>query len=209
VPGPVALLALLAALLFSACSGSQEPYLESFEAPGSWTVGDDATAQGRVQDGVYQMSLEQSGASFWATAGQKLGDGRYELEARPLEGTADNGYGMIFRADVEQGDFYLFKVSSDGYAYIGRCRESCAEQVALVEADWFELEAINQGFDVTNRLRVDALGPSLTFYVNDAPAGAVEDATFRSGDIGLLAETFSPGGLTVQFDNFGVTPLVE
>ena len=45
------------------------------------------------------------------------------------------------------------------------------------------------------------------FFVNDVQVGQVTDETLEAGDIGLLAETFTPGGLRVAFDNFTVLPL--
>jgi hypothetical protein len=190
-------------------AGSQEPYRESFDSTGSWTAGEDATAAGTVSDGVYKMTVAESGASFWVTAGRKFADGVFEVEATPLEGTADNGYGMLLRADTKQGSFYVFKVSSDGYVYIGRCAANCAEREALVDRDWFGSDAVAPGFGTANRLRVTAAGAELRFFVNDVEVGRATETTLKAGDIGLLAETFSPGGLEVHFDNFTVTPLGE
>jgi hypothetical protein len=196
--------------LLAACAGPaqpQEPYRETFDSPGSWTAGEDATATGTVRDGVYQMTVAESGASFWVTAGRSFADGVFEVEATPLEGTADNGYGMLFRADPEDDNFYVFKVSSDGFVYVGRCAANCTEREALVDRDWFDSDAVVPGFGTTNRLRVTAAGAELHFYVNDVEVGRATDPNLKLGDIGLLAETFSPGGLEVHFDNFMVTPL--
>ncbi len=184
-----------------------DPYAESFDAVGSWTAGEGASATGQVSNGVYEMTIDLSGDSFWATAGRNFADGIYQVEATPLEGAEDNGYGMLFRIDETAERFYVFKVSSDGFVYVGLCSESCADQQALVNRDWFESAAVDQGLGVTNTLRVVASGPNLTFYVNDVEVGQVMDETLRSGDIGLLAEIFTPGGLRVAFDNFTVEPL--
>lgn len=155
-------------------------------------------------DGQYRMSLEISGDSFWTTAGQNFNDGRFEVEAQPVEGTVDNGYGLLLRVDVEKERFYFLKVSSDGYVYIGLCQDSCAEITALVGDDWFPSPAVRQGLGVSNRLRVDAKEAELTFYVNGEMVGQARDESLQQGDIGLLAETYAPGGLTVAFDNFTV-----
>ena len=83
-------------------------YSDPFDVPGSWMVGDDPTAQGQVNEGAYEMYVELSGDIFWVTGGRTFADATYELEATPLEGTLDNGYGMLFRVDSEAGDFYVF-----------------------------------------------------------------------------------------------------
>jgi len=183
------------------------PYSEPFNEAGSWTVGDDATATGTIQNGVYEMSIEQSGDIFWVTAGRKFADAAYEVAATPVEGTLDNGYGMLFRVDDKDSAFYIFKISSDGYVYIGRCIESCADVTVLVDRDWFASDAVQQGLNVTNILRVEASGSDMIFYVNGTEVGRATDEELEQGDIGLVAETFTPGGLRVQFDNYSVMPL--
>lgn len=182
-------------------------YLETFDAAGTWTAGEGATSAGVVADGVYEMSVDLTGDVVWATAGRVFADGVYEVEATPLEGALDNGYGMLIRVDDEDGRFYMFKVSSDGFVYVGLCDNSCADVQALVNRDWFGSPAVNQGLGATNRLQVVASGPEMTFFVNDTEVGRVENDTLSQGDIGLMAETFTPEGLTVAFDNFKVTPL--
>ena len=183
------------------------PYAETFDTVGDWTAGEGASATGQVVDGVYEMTIDLSGDSFWATAGRNFADGVYQVEATPLEGAEDNGYGLLLRVDTAAERFYVFKVSSDGYVYIGLCSDSCADQQALVDRDWFGSPAVAQGLGVTNTLRVVAAGPDLTFYVNDVKVGQVSDETLETGDIGMLSEIFTPGGLQVAFDNFTVTPL--
>jgi hypothetical protein len=114
---------------------------------------------------------------------------------------------MLFRVDNEDSNFYIFKISSDGFVFIGRCADSCLETTALVERDWFDSAAVLQGLDVTNILRVEANGSDMIFFVNDTEVGRTTDEELTQGDIGLVAETFNPGGLRVEFDDFKVTPL--
>jgi hypothetical protein len=207
---PVILIGVLAWWFFLRDSGpplERGSFAETFDEAGSWTVGDDATATGTIQDGVYEMFVEQSGDIFWVTSGRNFADAVYQVEATPVEGTIDNGYGLLFRVDTEENTFYVFKVSSDGYVYIGRCLESCADVTVLVDRDWFPSEAVRQGLNVTNILRVEADGSDMIFYVNDAEVGRATDQELAQGDIGLVAETFAPGGLRVEFDNFTVTPI--
>jgi len=205
----ILLLALLAWQLISGSGPRLETglYTEIFDSAGTWIVGQGAFAEGKIAGGVYEMSLLESGDIFWATAGRNFADGIYEIEATPLEGATDNGYGILFRVDNKDEAFYIFKVSSDGYVFIGLCTDSCAEEKPLVNQDWFSSPAVRQGLGVTNTLRVVAAGQEFTFYVNDEEVGRVSDDTLAHGDIGLISETFTPGGLRVAFDNFTVTPL--
>lgn len=185
----------------------EDSYFEPFDSAGTWMVGDDATASGTVHDGIYEITVNQFGDIFWVTAGKDFSDGVFEVEARPVEGSIDNGYGIIFRVDEDDGAFYVFKVSSDGYAFIGRCNDFCLETQVFESKEWFSSPVIVQGLNVTNTLRVSAAGSEMAFYVNDIQIGQISDDALKRGDIGLIAETFAPGGVRIAFDNYTVTPI--
>jgi len=180
-------------------------FIELFDDEGTWTVGQDAVASGIVKDGRYEITVNEMGDIYWITAGENFDDGYYEVQANPIEGVIDNGYGMLIRVDQEKGRFYLFKISSDGYVFIGRCDMSCLETEVLVSQGWFSSPAVNQGLEITNTLGISAVGPEMTFFVNNSEVGRITDESLKSGDIGLLAETLGPGGIVVAFDNFKVT----
>lgn len=187
-------------------SGSNLPFIETFDEPGNWSTGEDAYSVGAVVDGIYDFTVIENDLSRWASAGKSFGDGIYEVEATPVEGPLDNGYGLLFRADPEQGDFYLFKVSADGYVWIGRYQDG-AEEAPIIGDHWFESPAVLRGLNVTNKLRVQAEAGNLIFYVNEQEVGRVTDNTFTSGDVGVLVQTLGGGGVRVLFDNLSVQPL--
>jgi len=197
-----------AALLLAACrsGASTLPYVETFASQGDWSSGEDGYSRGAVADGIYSFEVLQNDVSRWAAAGKNFGDGIYEVEATPVEGTVDNGYGLLFRANPEKGDFYLFKVSADGYVWIGRYRGGLEEE-ALISPNWFESPAVQQGLNVTNKLTVRAEAGNLIFYVNGQEVGRVTDNTYTAGDIGLLVQTLGGAPVRVQFDNLSVRPL--
>lgn len=182
------------------------PFVETFDEPGDWGTGEDAFSIGVIADGVYDFTVLENDISRWASAGKQFGDGIYEVEATPVEGPLDNGYGLLFRADAEAGNFYLFKVSSDGYAWIGRYQDG-AEAATLIGEHWFETPAVLRGLNVTNRLRVQAEAGNMIFFVNDQEVGRVTDNTFTVGDVGILVQTLGGGGVRVLFDNLSVQPL--
>jgi len=185
-----------------------DPYYEPFDSAGGWNVGEGVNAQGSISNGAYILSIDPNlgGDVFWVTAGKNFSDGIFEVDAKPLEGAIDNGYGLLFRVNESKEDFYVFKVSGDGYIYIGRCEDGCLVEKALINKDWFDSEAVSVGFNVTNHLKVEAIGEKMVFFVNDIEVGEASDGLLKNGDIGLLAETFTPGGLRVAFDNFRVQP---
>lgn len=197
---------LLMVLLLAACTG-QEVYLETFDVQGSWSAGNDGDAVGEVKEGVYDLFVQADDIIIWTTAVQSFSDGVYEVQATPVEGTVNNGYGLMFRVNNDTDDFYLFKVSGDGFVWIGLCKAGCTEETPLVTEWWFESTAVKQGNNVTNQLKVRAEGANMIFYVNDVEVGRFTDPTLRSGDIGLLVQTLGQGGVRVRFDNFQVSPL--
>lgn len=198
---------LLLLLLLVACNALQGPYEETFDDAGKWGIGEDLEASGEVTGGRYEFLVNANLGLFWATAGERMSDGVYQVEATQLEGPLDNGYGMMFRVDSDNNSFYLFEVSGDGYVWIGLCENSCEEEQPLVGNGWVSSDAVNQGLDVTNVLRVRAEGGNMIFFVNDQEVGRVTDNTLSRGDIGIMVETLGQGGVLVAFDNFTVTPL--
>lgn len=196
-------------MLLAGCTNggaSTLPFEETFDAPGNWGTGEDAYSIGAVVDGVYDFTVLENDISRWSSAGKQFGDGIYEVEATPVEGPLDNGFGLLFRADAEAGNFYLFKISSDGYVWIGRYQDG-AEAATLIAEHWFESPAVLRGLDATNRLRVQAEAGNMIFYVNDQEVGRVTDNTFTTGDVGILVQTLGGGGVRVLFDNLSVRPL--
>jgi hypothetical protein len=203
---PVVTSLLLLALFLAACGGNAQSYAEPFDNAGDWGTGADTYTAGEVTNGVYDLHIIGDDVSRWTAAGQTLADGVYEVEATQVEGPLDNGYGMLLRADTAKGDFYLFKVSGDGYVWIGKYVDEVEAQ-PIIGQHWFESPAVKQGLNETNKLRVVAESGNLVFYVNDKEVGRVTDNSFPRGDVGLFAQTLGTGGVRVHFDNLSVTPL--
>lgn len=199
---------IFAAILLVSCGGA-DTYTETFDEAGKWRTGNDADAVGQVTEGVYDMLVKADDVTIWTTAGESFTDGIYEVEATQVAGPLNNGYGMLFRLDNNRDDFYLFKISGDGYVWIGRYHNGGAEVEPLIGEWWFESPAVKEGLNQTNTLRVQAERANLIFFVNGQEVGRVTDDAFGSGDIGLLVETLGLGDVQVQFDNFTVSPIVE
>ena len=196
-------------LLFAACTSLGGPYEESFDDAGKWGTGEDLEASGEVTGGRYEFLVKADLGLFWATAGEQLSDGVYQVEATQLDGPLDNGYGLMFRVDADTNSFYLFEVSGDGYIWIGVCQESCEDEQPLIADGWFASEAVNQGLNAGNVLRARVEDGNMIFFVNDQEVGRVTDNTLSRGDIGIMVETLGQGGVLVAFDNFTVTPLSD
>ncbi len=196
-------------LLFLSACNIQQPYLETFDAPGAWRVGNDLEASGQVIDGVYRLAVEPYNSYFWTTAGVDFTNGVFSVEATQIEGPLNPGFGMMVRVDDQQDAFYMFLVSGDGWVLVARCFLACSgeNRVELINDGWFESAAVNKGLGETNELKVEANAGNLIFYVNEQLVGAVTDMVINGSDIGLIVRTIDTGNVVVEFDNFSVTPL--
>ena len=196
----------LTAVLITACNTTQT-YTETFDEPGSWRVERSGDVVGEIRDGVFDFTVIADELTSWTTAGKNFSDGIYTVEATQVAGPDNNAYGLLFRVDDENDNFYAFQISGDGFVWIGRYRNGgAAEAEPIVNDWWFESPVINQG-NATNKLSVRAEGQNLIFFVNDQEVGRVTDDAFSRGDIGLMVRTLGFGGVQVHFDNFTVEPL--
>lgn len=202
-------LGLVLVLLMAGCANISSNFSETFDEAGKWGVGTDVGAEGAVINGRYEFLVKADLGLFWSTAGERFRDGVYTVEATQLDGPLDNGYGMMIRVDNDSNSFYVLEVSGDGFIWIGRCADACEEEQPLLDDGWFQSDAVNEGLNATNRLRIRAEGPNMIFFVNDQEVGRVSDNTLDRGDIGIMVETLGQGGVLVGFDNFAVTPLSE
>ena len=202
---------LLAVLLTD--EGEANPFLadkrydEPFIEPGRWGTGrqpgpDGSMATGSigtVAAGVYELQLLGANGLHWATAGEAFGDGRYELDVKFVDGPLDNAGGLLFMFD--QDAFYFFVVRGDGRALIAHCRDGCADEFnILAHGGWFPTEA-DWGVGSQNRLRVDAIGGELSFYINGDLVATVSDDALTSGDVGLFVSSGGEGQAHFAFDN--------
>lgn len=188
---------LLVAL--SACSSAPAgPYTATFDEAGQWTQTSDSQADIFVQDGQLHIVVKQPDTLAWSVAGLALGDFTLDVEATPIEGPADNGYGLVVRR-VDDENLYCFQISSDGYF---RVQKRVKGKWIDLTGDWQASPAIQKG--QANRLRVTCKRDSLTFAANDAQLVRITDGEFARGDIGVVASTLGEPGVHVAFDNVNV-----
>lgn len=205
--GRLIFIVLILVITTVACgsSPSDEPYQETFDSAGNWGVGTTADVEGQVINGVYEMHVKDNHGIYFASAGENFSDGSYSIEATQIDGPLNNGYGLLFRLDEESDTFYAFEVSGDGYVWIGYCSNMCLDEaIALAGGDWFRSAAVNTGLHETNRLRVVAEGPQMTFFVNGQEVARTADSRLIEGDIAVMVEALGERGVRVAFDNIEV-----
>ncbi|HJW90096.1 MAG TPA: hypothetical protein VJ436_05610 [Anaerolineales bacterium] len=151
-------------------------------------------------DGALRILVSSVDEMLWSGPGLEFSDVRIEVQASRLSGPEDNLFGIVCRA-TDRENFYFLAISSDGYYGIGKVKEGVQSLIANLEMP--PHDAIIQG-EASNHLRADCSGSHLRLMVNGAEIAAVEDPEFTSGQVGLLAGSFSPPGVDIRFDNFMV-----
>lgn len=195
-------------------------------------------AQGRLNaqildTGALRLDVGDTNSIPFSEVKYHLGDFDLRIQATPVDGPLNNGYGIIFRLQTKgnnspgDNDFYLFMVSSDGYYQVSRSISGAQKILSL----WIPSDAVQQGIGVTNWLRVVAKGDRFQFYVNnqlvklcipDDPNAestynqfteecvggqmldTLIDGSIPSGQIGVVAQAFDEPGVVVDFDNLVV-----
>lgn len=151
-------------------------------------------------EGKYRIFVNEINTDTWANPGLNFGDVHIEVEATKIGGPDDNDFGIMCRVQ-SPSQYYFFIISSDGYFGIGKVN---GEQQEVLGVESLQpSEAIRQGAG-TNLIKATCIGDELSLTVNDVMLYSVNDAEFGSGDVGLIAGTFTKPGTDIHFDNFVV-----
>ena len=202
---------LLFILLLSACAPAQavptpvtgEPgevlFEDQFETNASgW---DRIANDGGIMDydsKGFRILVRQPNMNFWSTPEKNFGDVRIEADATMLTGPDENRMGLICR--YQNGNYYFFILSSDGYYGMGKFIGGQA--ILLGQSDMSPIPIVE--LEPVNHLRADCTGDMLHFYVNYTEIANVQDSELKTGDVGVLAGTFNEPGVDVLFQNFVV-----
>jgi hypothetical protein len=173
------------------------------EDTGEWILESDMDANAVYSDGQLVLKVKAANLIAWAElADRKFTDFALEIDARQLAGPDDNSYGVLFRMRSPAA-FYRFDISGDGYYEFSRRNDDETNPWTTI-TDWVASPAIQQGAN-SNKLEIQAVGSHFTFYVNDQLVAEADDASYRSGGIGLDAGSFSEGGVEIAFDKLVIS----
>jgi len=175
-----------------------------------WYTGEDQDDLGYfeagINDGIYRLYInsdtEDGNFGVVEPLDQYFDDFVYTVDAVYLEHNGDFTYGIFFRSDSED-NYYQFELDSDGFD-VGL--STGGDWKDLVE--YTESSAINP--EGPNQLMVKAVGPSLSFYINDEEVATIEDDTLQEGSIGLVVGLFNADSeMYVEFDDLTVSEASE
>jgi hypothetical protein len=168
----------------------------------NWLLEGDAQGRTMIMNEQLVIQVEAANTMQYATLQEPaFSDFVLEVEAQLLTGSLDSSYGVLFRQD-DNGRFYRFVITGNGLFMLER-RNGDGSWTRLIE-EWTQTEAINQGPNVVNRLRVAAVGSQIAVYANDQLLHETRDSAYSQGTIALDAGTFGQPGLQVAFDNLTI-----
>jgi len=139
---------------------------------------------------------------YWTVNEGRYTDTQIDVDAVLLNGPSNDNFGVICRF-VDNSNFYGFLVTHDGYYGIFKMLDG----QMLLSGNRTNLdfsEAIRQG-GIVNHITASCSGDILKLSVNDVVLAEIQDASFKSGQIGLIAGAYDTGGVQVLFDNLLVT----
>jgi hypothetical protein len=184
--------------------GADVLYADGFVAgaTGNWVIEGDNAGQTAIINEQLVIELADNHIMQFATLPDMTFDNFIlEVDGRLLQGDLGSSYGVLFRMQ-DTTRFYRFEITGDGLFMVER-RDGESGWTRFVDR-WTETPAINQGLNSTNRLKVEARGPTITLYVNDIQVHQFSDTAYSSGTIALDAGTFVQPQAQVAFDNLVV-----
>lgn len=134
------------------------------------------------QGGLVVRAPAQGSRSTLRAAPTDFGDGRLSVRARPVQGSVQAAYGLLFRATPAGDSFYFLLLNGAGQYYIGRCLEG---QYTVFEAG--QVAALRGG-DLGNEFQVTCQGSSIVYSINDEELGRLEDDALAAGGVGVHVE---------------------
>jgi len=172
------------------------------DSNGSWLLETDESGSTVIQDGRLVVDVSQPGTlQYSALEEPSLADFDLAVEAELLNGDRDATYGLLFRMASSQ-EFYRFELTGDGRYVIER-HDADGTWHRLVDG-WQQSSAIMTEPGAVNQLRVTAVGPALTFYINDTLLQELQDSRYAAGKLALDAGTFSDERTIAAFDNLTI-----
>jgi len=148
---------------------------------------------------VYFIRAEDSDYYYVGQTYVTFADVAIEVDATQILGPANdnNYYGAGCRLQSD-GEGYVFIISGQGYYAIYREDGEGGGEFLI---DWTESDVIRQG-NATNHLRATCDGTRLAIAINGEFLAEVEDATYTTGDVLLVASTLEDEPTEVHFDDF-------
>lgn len=196
---------LLLSLLIYGCGmdGDQgSAFQDGFEDPRSgWGTDQRREFDRGYGGGEYFVDLHALNWFAWANPGASFDDVVVEVDAYLASGPSDSHFGALCRY-VDEGNFYYFAISPDGYYAIFRRLAGGRLDILTGDGSGMVFSPAVKMDGQVNRVKVVCQGDELSLYVNGEPLDTVTDDAHSQGDVGLGVGSGSEGNARVHFDEF-------
>jgi hypothetical protein len=145
--------------------------------------------------GAYHVSQSNTQYFNYCVASSDFSNFVFEVQMKIIKGDAG---GVIFRADTTSNKFYVFDVGQDGTYEIFSCTANSCDHTLTSGTS----TVIKQGLNQTNLIAVIAQGSIIGLYVNHQLIDHVDDRTYSSGQIGVIALPYRSGNPTEVSYNY-------
>jgi hypothetical protein len=179
-------------------SGDEIIFDDFSDSDSGWPTYNGVDGYARYQADAYRIYVDLPNDRLEMTRGFDIADVYLEATASKVGGADDNLMGLVCRYQ-DRNNFYFFIISSDGYYGVGKVVGGVYQ---LVDGKMLPSQVIKKGAS-TNNLEATCDGSSFDFWVNGTELASFEDETFQSGDIGMMAGTYTISGTDTLFDDFG------
>ncbi|MBL8079445.1 MAG: hypothetical protein JNM55_15880 [Anaerolineales bacterium] len=156
------------------------------------------------EGGQFHMTVKTPNLLAWTICDADPIQGDYILEAdvTTVDGPDNNAAGLIFNYNDNTKEFYNFAIGADGYYVMTKDGLNYTEPTFLVE--WNTSSAIQTGKS-TNHIKLEVIGSTFKYYVNDTLVGEVSDSSLTNGQVGFLVGTFDDANVHISFDNVKIS----
>lgn len=152
-------------------------------------------AEHRFEAGGYCLTAPAKGSRTAAhEATRTLTDGVFMVNARPLNGPLQSGYGLLVRGNAALDSFLFLTLNAAGRYFVGVCTQGRFNVV-----DSGQVQNLRGG-DQGNELQLTVEGPVIRYGINDQLLGNYRDETLQQGAVGLYVEN----GVTACFRDLRV-----
>lgn len=177
-------------------------YYDDFSSSSSgWAQYSGSDGINDYADGSYRILVNETEYFSWSIIDESFSDASIEVQVTAMGGPFDAEAGIVCRY-LDDDNFYLMSITADGYYAISKFTSGDLT-VLTGGGEYVQTDFINQG-NSSNALRADCVGSSLTLYVNGTLVDSASDSSFSSGEVGLVAGTFTEAGADITFDDFTV-----
>jgi hypothetical protein len=194
---------LILVTLISACAGTSNVLLsDDFSGiSNNWDKASDTNMTTDYYNNAYRILVNVANYDAWANPDDlNFTDVQVEVDATKNAGPDTNDFGIICRYKGLDS-YYYGVISSDGYFGIYKKTAEGGKQLGQ-GGEQFSDKILTGS--ATNHVRFDCVGSTLTLYANGTLIDEQTDSSYKDGNVGLIAGTYTETGTDILFDNFYV-----